>query len=184
MNSWHIQQLKFAFGIGGFMSFYGVVGLVVWLVGEKMGFPASQRIIVIALVLLTLPLALVLGYVATKRKEKKENKEAEAKADEKSGESKAQKVAPVAADDDLSKGAEEVVQFLKSSNLGAGGKDAPQDRYGQRYGPPAFRPHRMDELDWQEHRHRQRDDDQQDHRPVRIGREQHQHHHVPAARKA
>lgn len=133
MNSWHVQQLKFAFGIGGFMSFYGIVSLVVWLLGDKMGFPVSQRIVVIALILLTLPLALIVGYVATKRsKKKKEDKEkaateakAEGKAEEKSpDEQKAPKLAKAAANDDLNKSAEEVIQFLKSSNLGENGKDA------------------------------------------------------------
>jgi type VI secretion system protein ImpL len=126
MNSWHAQQLKFAFGIGGFMSFYGIVGLIVWFLGERMGFPVSQRIIVIALILLTLPLALILGYVVSKRKKKKENKTTdEAKAEEKTPvDKKAQKIAKAPANDDLSKGAEEVIQFLKSSNLGVNGKDA------------------------------------------------------------
>jgi type VI secretion system protein ImpL len=126
MNSWHAQQLKYAFGIGGFMSFYGIVGLIVWLLGEQMGFPASQRIVVIALILLTLPFALIIGYVITRRKKKKENKEAEsASAEEKSADDKKpQKQAAPPANDDLNKGAEEVVQFLKSSNLGAGGKEA------------------------------------------------------------
>jgi type VI secretion system protein ImpL len=127
MNSWHVQQLKFAFGIGGFMSFYGIVSLVVWLLGDKMGFPVSQRIVVIALILLTLPLALIVGYVATKRskKKKEEKAEAEAVAGEKAPDDvKAQKVAKAPVSDDLSKSAEEVIQFLKSSNLGVNGKDA------------------------------------------------------------
>lgn len=124
MSSWHAQQLKFAFGIGGFMSFYGVVGLVVWLLGEKMGFPASQRIVIIALILLTLPLALIVGYLATRRKRKKEAAAAEATAEEKAPAPNAPKQAAPPIDGDLSKSAAEVVQFLKSSNLGAGGKDA------------------------------------------------------------
>lgn len=108
------------------MSFYGIVSLIVWLLGDKMGFPVSQRIVIIALILLTLPLALILGYVVTGRKQKKQNKEIEgAKAEEKSPvDKKAQKQAAPPAGDDLTKGAEEVVQFLKKSNLGAGGKDA------------------------------------------------------------
>ena len=129
MNSWHAQQLKFAFGIGGFMSFYGIVSLVVWLLGDKMGFPVSQRIVVIALILLTLPLALIVGYAVTRRsKKKKEAKENAANGDqavEKTpADKKAPKIAKLPDSNDLSKGAEEVIQFLKSSNLGENGKDA------------------------------------------------------------
>ena len=129
MNSWHIQQLKFAVGIGGFMSFYGIVGLVVWVLGEKMGFPTSQRVVVIALVLLTMPLALIVGYVATRRSKRKEEKlkaEAEAKvADQPAGgEQPAKVAAPTGNYDDITKSTDEVVQFLKTSNLGEAGKDA------------------------------------------------------------
>jgi hypothetical protein len=31
MNSWQVSQLKFAFGIGSLMSFYGIVGFVVMM---------------------------------------------------------------------------------------------------------------------------------------------------------
>src|SRR5215218_8470875 len=85
-SSWQIQQLKFAFGIGGFMSFYGIVGLLTWFGGEKMGLPVNTRIMVIVVLLLTLPFALLIGYVATrssKKKEEEAKKETEAKAEEK-----------------------------------------------------------------------------------------------------
>jgi len=131
MSSWHISQLKFALGLGSIMTFYGVVGTITWLLGTKMGFPVSQRIVVVILIALTLPLALIGGYVISRRKKKKEEAEKAAKeTGEKAGEKveidpKAQKVAPPAAvNDDLNKSAEEVVQFLKGSNLGEAGKDA------------------------------------------------------------
>lgn len=128
MTSWHGQQLKYAFGIGGFMSFYGVVGLIVWVLGSQMGFATSSRIVVIALVLLTMPLALIGGYVVNRRAKKKEEAakaEAEAKEGEKADDDQAKKtVAPAGNYDDISKSAEEVVQFLKTSNLGEAGKDA------------------------------------------------------------
>jgi type VI secretion system protein ImpL len=135
MNSWHLQQLKFAFGIGGFMSFYGVVGLLTWFGGQKLGLPVNTRIMVIVVVLLTLPFALLIGYVATRRSAKKEEaakKEAEEKAAEKAGGKVAeggdqpQKVAtPTGNYADLPSGAEEVVKFLQTSNLGgANGKEA------------------------------------------------------------
>ncbi|HVE57373.1 MAG TPA: type VI secretion system membrane subunit TssM [Pyrinomonadaceae bacterium] len=130
MSSWQVQQLKFAFGIGGFMSFYGIVGLLTWFGGEKMGLPVNTRIMVIVVLLLTLPFVFIIGYVATRRSKKKEEqaqKEAEAKAEEKAGGGeKPQKLAtPSGNYQDLPSGAEEVVKFLQTSNLGgANGKDA------------------------------------------------------------
>ncbi len=135
MTSWYTQQLKFAFGIGGFMSFYGVVGLLTWFGGQKLGLPVNTRIMVIVVILLTLPFALIIGYVATRRSKKKEEaalKEAEEKAAEKAGGKVAeggdqpQKAAtPTGNYADLPSGAEEVVKFLQTSNLGgANGKEA------------------------------------------------------------
>jgi type VI secretion system protein ImpL len=135
MNSWHAQQLKFAFGIGGFMSFYGVVGLLTWFGGQKLGLPVNTRIMVIVVVLLTMPFALLLGYVATRRSKKKEEeakKEAEAKTEEKAagkiagdGEVPQKLATPTGTYQDLPGGTEEVVKFLQTSNLGgANGKEA------------------------------------------------------------
>ncbi len=132
MSTWHVQQLKFAFGIGGFMSFYGIVMGIV-LFGDKVGINIPQKGVVIALVLLSIPFALLIGYVASRRSKKKEEKakaEAEAKTGEKAAEKTdvekpAEKAAPVAAEDgDFNKSTEEVVQFLKASNLGGGANSA------------------------------------------------------------
>ena len=127
MNSWHIQQLKFAFGIGGFMSFYGIVGLIVVMLPAGTA-SYNQKIVVIALVVLTMPLALITGYVINRRSKKKAAKataEAEAKDGAKVVDEKAPKVAaPVGDFTDINSGTEEVVQFLKTSNLGESGKDA------------------------------------------------------------
>ncbi len=130
MNSWHAQQLKFAFGIGGFMSFYGVVGLLTWFGGEKLGLPVNTRIMVIVVLLLTLPFAMLIGYVATRKKNKEEDaKKDDAKAEEKtggaSGDQPQKAAAPTGTYQDLPAGAEEVVKFLQTSNLGgANGKEA------------------------------------------------------------
>ena len=127
--NWHFYQLKFALGIGGYMSLYGVAGLVVWVLGDKFGFAASSRVVVIALILLMLPLTLIGGLVVSrrnKRKAAKELAEAEAKAAEKADGDQPAKViaAPTGNYDDINKSTEEVVQFLKTSNLGEAGKDA------------------------------------------------------------
>ncbi|MCY7344969.1 MAG: type VI secretion system membrane subunit TssM [Pyrinomonadaceae bacterium] len=126
MNSWHIQQLKFAFGIGSFMSFYGIVGLIVVMLPAGTA-SYNQKIVVIAMVLLTMPLALVGGYVVNRRSKKKAAKvaaEAEAKGEVKTDGDQPKKAEPAAINDDINKSTEEVVQFLKTSNLGEVGKDA------------------------------------------------------------
>lgn len=110
------------------MSFYGVVGLIVWFGGSKLGLPLSTQIVVIVLVLLTMPLALIVGFVSNRRSKKKAAKElaeAEAKTAEAADGKPAQNLAQPTGDfGDLNKAAEEVVQFLRSSNLGEAGKDA------------------------------------------------------------
>lgn len=125
MNSWHVQQLKFAFGIGGFMSFYGIVMGIV-LFGDKVGINVPQKGVVIALILLSIPFALLIGYVSSRRSKKKEaaaKAEAEAKAGEKPADEQAAKAAPTTAADnaDFKQRTEELVQFLKSSNLAGAG---------------------------------------------------------------
>ncbi len=117
------------------MSFYGIVGLLTWFGGAKLGLPVNSRIMVIVVLLLTLPFVFIIGYVATRRSKKKEEeakKAAEEKAAEKAdgkvssddGE-KPKKVAPSGNLGDLPSGAEEVVKFLQTSNLGgANSKDA------------------------------------------------------------
>jgi len=125
MNSWHVQQLKFAFGIGGFMSFYGIVMGIV-LFGDKVGINVPQKGVVIALILLSIPFALLIGYVSSRRAKKKEaaaKAEAEAKAGEKPADEQAAKAAPTTAADnaDFKQRTEELVQFLKSSNLAGAG---------------------------------------------------------------
>ncbi len=128
MNSWHVNQLKFAFGIGGLMSFYGIVGFIVMMLpANTMG--NNTKIVTIVLVLLTLPFSLLLMYVAGRRSKKKEEKasaEAQATQAAKAGVA-GQAVAPAAATGtypELTRGAEEAVQFLKSSSLGEMGRDA------------------------------------------------------------
>ncbi len=127
--SWHMSELKYAFGLGGMMSFYGIIGVIVMVMPEDtMGW--NYKIATIGLVLLTLPFALIIMFVASRRSKKRARLEAEAEtaaaeasADE--GAVQPSKLATPAGNfGDLNSGAEEVIQFLKSSNLGEGGRDA------------------------------------------------------------
>ena len=126
MASWHGDQLKFATGIGAMMSFYGVVGMIVWfLPTEKYGYGETYKIVTIALVLITLPFALIIGFVISRRSKKKRLAE-EAAAKEEGGSNepsdKPKTTTPVS-NDEITQGIEETVQFLKTSDLSAG-KDA------------------------------------------------------------
>lgn len=122
-----MSELKYAFGFGGMMSFYGIVGLVVILMPEDtMGW--NYKIATIGLVLLTLPFFLIIMFVASRRSKKKARLEAEAESAAAATNGNAapeQNLStPTGNFGDLNTGAEEVIQFLKSSNLGEGGRDA------------------------------------------------------------
>ncbi len=129
MSSWHGSQLKYALGLGGLFSFYGVVSVItLMLPGTFVGY--KYKILIIAIVLLTLPFALLIGFVASRRAAKKKKKAEEAAAAESASQTDSQPApaqktaAPAGTYDDITKGTEEAVQFLKSSNLGEAGQDA------------------------------------------------------------
>lgn len=123
-----MSELKYAFGLGGMMSFYGIIGVIVMVMPEDtMGW--NYKIATIGLVLLTLPFALIIMFVASRRSKKKARLEAEAEtaaASASDGNAAPQQnlSAPTGNFGDLNSGAEEVIQFLRSSNLGDGGRDA------------------------------------------------------------
>ncbi len=112
-------------------SFYGVTLLGVYLLGDRFGGSFyTYRIVIIGIVLLTLPFALVGSYFVSRRNKKAAKAEEEAAAAAAAGGAEqveatapAKLKAPTGKYDELTTSAEEVVQFLKSSNVG-GGKDA------------------------------------------------------------
>jgi type VI secretion system protein ImpL len=133
MSDWHKSQISWALGLGFLTSFYGIVGLIVYYVPTEL-FGGSNaykyKIITIALVLLTLPFALIIGFIVSRRAKKKEEAKQKEGGDKKgnagTGTSDAapQKLeTPKGNYNDISQSAEEAVQFLRSSNLG-NGKDA------------------------------------------------------------
>ncbi|MGI8544388.1 MAG: type VI secretion system membrane subunit TssM [Aridibacter sp.] len=127
MSSWHTSQLKYALGLTSIMSFYGMVSIAVWFLGDSLGYAMAYRVVIIAFVLLTLPFALVGSYLVSRR-----SKKAAIKAEEEDKESnesvddvkQKEPVKSVNSNEDVSKGAEEVIEFLKNSNLGANGSSA------------------------------------------------------------
>jgi type VI secretion system protein ImpL len=128
MIRWQVDQLKYVFGLSGLFTFYGIIAFVVYMLPPGiMG--DTYKVVTIAVVLVTLPFVLIIGLVASRRSKKRERREQEAAAKEAeaaaAAASEPQRLnAPVGNFGDVSTGAEEAVQFLKSSNLGNGGKDA------------------------------------------------------------
>ncbi len=111
------------------MSIYGIAGLIVWFGGSQMGVGVNYRIIIIALILLTIPLALVGNYFASRKKIPDEKAKKDAKEDggddgEASKSASKSKSKSKGQYPDLDKGISEVVTFLKGSNIGGGSKDA------------------------------------------------------------
>src|SRR5881396_652409 len=122
MNSWQLSQLKFAFGIGSLMSFYGIVGFVVMMLPPGM-MGNNMKVVTIIFILLTLPFTLLLTWFVSRRGKKKAEKDAAAEA-AKAGAADGTAAAPgaVAAGTPapagqylgLAESAEETVQFLKA----------------------------------------------------------------------
>jgi type VI secretion system protein ImpL len=126
-----LSQLKYAIGLGGMMSFYGAVTLVIMILPPGTFGGRQYQIVTVALILLTLPFALIIMFVSSRRAKKKAAKEAEAKQQAAEGTPATPGTAPAAAAaapvgtfSNLTSSAEETVQFLKTSNLGNGGRDA------------------------------------------------------------
>jgi hypothetical protein len=71
MSSWHTSQLTYALGIGGMLSFYGVVSVIVMMLPASTA-SYNEKIVIIALVLLTLPFALLIMFFARRRAKKRE----------------------------------------------------------------------------------------------------------------
>src|SRR5690606_18622712 len=136
-NSWQFQTLKYASGFAGLMTFYGIAGFITMYVLPQMGITNSRTVqfaIIAGLIVLTLPIALV-GMLISSHRAKKARRAEEAAAAEAAGGGSAEAAAAstaaapagqaaAAVPAGLAEGAEEVVQFLKTSNLGADGKDA------------------------------------------------------------
>ncbi|MEP6924895.1 MAG: type VI secretion system membrane subunit TssM [Pyrinomonadaceae bacterium] len=126
--SWQTAQLKNALGLGGLVSFYGLVSIIVFVGGRQFGLRLSYQIVIIAVILLTLPFALVIGYFATRTKKvekAKAEEPIEAKAAD-DGQPQPTKISsPNGKYAELNQNADTAIQFLKTSNLaGTKGSEA------------------------------------------------------------
>jgi type VI secretion system protein ImpL len=116
--STHWEQLKSVIGISALVSLYGLASLLVWFLGPALGFGLTERIVLVALILLTWPVAILINHYRKKRAEQK----AASEGGEKQLAGVAQPAAlraPVGTYEELQRSAEEAVRWLRSTKLGA-----------------------------------------------------------------
>ncbi len=112
----HGSQIKSYLGISAIVSLYGIAGLIVLYAGPKLGIDLTYQIVIIALLLMTWPFALIIGHYRRKKEEQTAVPEAPgSNVVAKKGTTGVTRVY-----DEIVRGAEEVVQWLKSTKLGAG----------------------------------------------------------------
>src|ERR1043166_6017290 len=110
------DQLKSILGITALVSFYGIASLLVIFLGPSIGLSYTWEIIIIALLLLTWPFAILINYMrkrGSRRHETASTGSASAAQKPAKGTS-----APKRIHDELSRAAEEAVQWIRSSKLG------------------------------------------------------------------
>ena len=110
------------------MSFYGIMGLVAYMLPSTT-ISTNGRIIFIALILLTLPFALLFAFLLSRRRKKREAAEnagtpVEAAETTPETSAPAKLTTPSGTYAEIDRGIQETIDFLKSSNLGSGSKDA------------------------------------------------------------
>jgi type VI secretion system protein ImpL len=110
------SQLSSTLGISALLSVGAVMSAAVWGFGPWVGLGPFGRIVLIACVLLTLPIVFLVARSRAKR-EKAAPETSEPKALKKKG--GAELEAPVGENAELTRGAEEVVQWLRKTKLGA-----------------------------------------------------------------
>lgn len=127
----HGSQLRSVVGLGGLVSLYGIASMLVYYMGPSFGVSYGYQIVLIALILLTWPFALVVNSFRRRRLEKRlaaEGATPEAKpAKPARGAGKETPNAPTGTYEEITRSAEEAVQWLRSTKLNearAGATDA------------------------------------------------------------
>jgi type VI secretion system protein ImpL len=110
--TFQVSQLKTAVMISSLVGVYGISVLIIWLLGPSIGFGTLGQIALSALVLITLPIAFVINYYRKRRK----NQSAEHQ-NPKSPQRATQLSAPTGTYEEITRGAEEVVQWLQATKL-------------------------------------------------------------------
>ncbi|HYE65281.1 MAG TPA: type VI secretion system membrane subunit TssM, partial [Pyrinomonadaceae bacterium] len=114
----HGDQLKYALGIGGLVSLYGIASLAVWFLGPSLGLGITEQIIIIALILLTWPLVILINHFRRKRAARRAEAPAPGAEAKRSVEQAKAAAAPARVYEELMRNTEEAVQWLRSTRLG------------------------------------------------------------------
>ena len=69
----HWEQLKSLLGISAGVSIYSIASLLVWFLGSSFGLGVTERILLIALILLTWPFAIVINHYRKRRREQQQS---------------------------------------------------------------------------------------------------------------
>jgi type VI secretion system protein ImpL len=112
------SEIKSILGISALVSFYGIASLLVIFLGPSIGLSYTWEIIIIALLLLTWPFAILINHLRKRRARKREaaaTAPAEGAAPPPSARTGN---APRRIHEELTRAAEEAVQWLRSSKLG------------------------------------------------------------------
>jgi len=109
----HKDQIRHALNITMYVSLYTVACLLIFFLGSWVGIALPYQIALVALILLTWPFAIAINHYR-KKKERQKSGNAAAKSSRSDG-----LTAPVRSSDELTRGAEEVVQWLDSTKLAA-----------------------------------------------------------------
>lgn len=109
------NQLKSALGITALVAIYGISILVLWFFGPSLGIGGAGRVVLIALILLTWPVAVLINHYRKNSKAKTNNP---AGKKPKAASPPAPLPAPTGTYEELTRGTEEAVQWLRSTNLG------------------------------------------------------------------
>lgn len=137
--SWHGEQLKSALGLSALVSFYGITTVLVWFLGSSLGLTVTSQIVIIALILLTWPGAVLIRRYFKAREEPTPAPAPDGRATAPRPRKQTQLPPPTGTYEELTRGAEEAVQWLRGTKLS--GKQSGDAVYALPWfmiaGPPA-----------------------------------------------
>lgn len=116
--STHGSQLQSVLGISALVSFYGIASIAILFLGPSIGLSYAWEIIIIALLLLTWPFAILINSIRKRRARKREAAQAAAAESAPPEQPVKGASAPKRVYEELTRGAEEAVQWLRSTRLG------------------------------------------------------------------
>ena len=113
----HKDQIKHALNITMYVSLYSVACLLIFFLGSWVGIALPYQVALVALILLTWPFAIAINHYRKKKEQQKSGIAAAPRA-AKSSRPEAGRP-PVRSNDEQTRGADEVVQWLNSTKLAA-----------------------------------------------------------------